>query len=750
MVYGGELNNIHSLSIIRLSDGAPQLPRSSPLRIPSSGSFRTPALQASYSSVKFLLPRTLPTGVFVVDFGGEPLILNKPQIEWCQPTLLLPGLSQNQAAPGSTIQIIGRNFLLASNDAAHVKVVLQNGFGACIFLVVESVDKYSVKARIPESMAPGLYRLWVHNGHGGPSAWGGGKIVSVKLPASWPSKTFNIKAFGARGDDVADDSAAMRSALAAAAASGGGIVYFPAGTYRLKGWFFIPQKVSLRGEQRGVTFLKWPETLPSSPAGFLSAALYSAGQIDIENLTLVALNAETILRDLSWDADQTNTAPVPALRRYITPARRPRDIFLRNVDFQLLYYAPRPTAAARDPRWLLNGFGWKDNALIKIIAIKGVTNFEITDCRLVGGTQDLTDLVNARLVRDHFDNEWASLSWTSLGGQYVIFEHNFIHGASGWSFAQTALRYLYCAYNHSTNIVSGEREALTFDINGVLGRTAPIRWGARTLPPVAPLRAQVAGATPSAVSLVGAHMQPHIYHGLDLLIVRGPGAGETRTVADNTANALRVSVPWTVAPARDSEVLVFQLPGRSIFYRNDAEDTSVLFEIWGFLYDCTFDGNRVTRSQGMWGLSGWFIQWLNNDIKVAVTYHPGVGPAGAAPAITPEGGEPFGFLGFVVAGAFSAQSDSWPAVRACVIRANRLSYSNRVLIKYGYGGAEVNAGHAVAKDIIIDRNIIENAAVGIDVDSNATGVLIDNNSFQKVANPLKVHLAPGVLVLDRQ
>ena len=44
---------------------------------------------------------------------------------------------------------------------------------------------------------------------------------------------FNIKTYGAAGDGVTNDSAALSAAVAAAAAVGGGIVYVPSGTYFL-------------------------------------------------------------------------------------------------------------------------------------------------------------------------------------------------------------------------------------------------------------------------------------------------------------------------------------------------------------------------------------------------------------------------------------------------------------------------------------------------------------------------------------
>jgi hypothetical protein len=50
-----------------------------------------------------------------------------------------------------------------------------------------------------------------------------------------PGPVFHVNAFGAIGNGVADDTAAIQSAINAAVAVGGGVVYFPSGTYLISG-----------------------------------------------------------------------------------------------------------------------------------------------------------------------------------------------------------------------------------------------------------------------------------------------------------------------------------------------------------------------------------------------------------------------------------------------------------------------------------------------------------------------------------
>ncbi len=170
----------------------------------------------------------------------------------------------------------------------------------------------------------------------------------------------------------------------------------------------------------------------------------------------------------------------------------------------------------------------------------------------------------------------------------------------------------------------------------------------------------------------------------------------------------------------------------------------MLFQIWGDLYDVVVDSNEVRRSGGMWGLAGWFVQWLNNQLDVAVTYHSGVGPAGD----TPEGNAEYGYMGFTIEGRITTLGIPFEYVRGCVIRGNRLSYGHRVLMMRGYYSAERKPVNFVAaRDIVIDHNTIDHTPVGIELDANVEGAVIANNVFTDVKEPLKLHNPQRVLVL---
>jgi hypothetical protein len=314
ILYGGGLSAQRTL-VSRLPDSSPGEPGNHSL--PARRELVVAALQPTDESVKFILSRRLSPGVFLAMVERLPVLIDQPRVYWCQPTRLIPGLAQNEGQPGAILQVIGRNFIPAGGRAGPVQAVLQSGV-RLVPLRVTQVDKYSLLVAIPAAAPAGDYQLWIHNGYGGPAAWGGGLSVAIKLPAKWPQAVFDIRSFGAHGDNVHDDSEAPKAALVAASRDGGGIVYFPAGTYRVQGWFVIPHQVILRGERRDVTWLKWPEVEARSPTDFSPAVLFSSGKFAIEHLSLMARNTQTILRDLSWDS-ASGKPPAPELQRQMPP-----------------------------------------------------------------------------------------------------------------------------------------------------------------------------------------------------------------------------------------------------------------------------------------------------------------------------------------------------------------------------------------------------------------------------------------------
>ncbi len=81
-------------------------------------------------------------------------------------------------------------------------------------------------------------------------------IISAGAGVGGTPDWYNIKAFGAKGDGVTNDSVAIQDAINAASAAGGGNVYAPVGTYRVTSALVMKTKVNLIGDGKGVSVLK--------------------------------------------------------------------------------------------------------------------------------------------------------------------------------------------------------------------------------------------------------------------------------------------------------------------------------------------------------------------------------------------------------------------------------------------------------------------------------------------------------------
>lgn len=101
----------------------------------------------------------------------------------------------------------------------------------------------------------------------------------------------NVRDYGAVGDGVSDDTAAIQAAVDA---SNG--VYFPAGTYLISAAIEVPNDRVLRGESRQASAIKRIDGNPQTIDGVVSGVpiLYLRGTwIDVENLTLKGIVTDT-------------------------------------------------------------------------------------------------------------------------------------------------------------------------------------------------------------------------------------------------------------------------------------------------------------------------------------------------------------------------------------------------------------------------------------------------------------------------
>lgn len=98
----------------------------------------------------------------------------------------------------------------------------------------------------------------------------------------------NVRDYGAVGDGVADDTAAIQASLDAAS-TGGPVCYVPMGTYRLDGSLTVPNGVTLKGASGGV---------PHSEQTDNAVLLAYGGKGDENGTPLVTLKPNAVIREL--------------------------------------------------------------------------------------------------------------------------------------------------------------------------------------------------------------------------------------------------------------------------------------------------------------------------------------------------------------------------------------------------------------------------------------------------------------------
>ncbi len=133
--------------------------------------------------------------------------------------------------------------------------------------------------------------------------------ISARRPTKTNLYVVTDAAWGANGDGVSDDTAAIQSALTAAGGAGGGIVYLPAGKYTLTSTLDVPGGVELRG-----SFETRHRTSSGADGKGKGTILRPyGGQGTTNGPPAIALEANSGLRGvtISYETQNTNCIPFP-------------------------------------------------------------------------------------------------------------------------------------------------------------------------------------------------------------------------------------------------------------------------------------------------------------------------------------------------------------------------------------------------------------------------------------------------------
>ena len=660
-----------AVSVGRVADKPAGLPPAGKLLFPADA--RTATLyQAGDESVKFVVPGDLKPGVFayrLTGAGGESSgLVNTPALWWAQ------GDHGFTASPGGWVGAFGRNLALvpAAGTIGYLAGPRK------VTLKPTEADCWSARFALPGNLPAGEYKLYVHNGYGGPAAWSKPVTVSVAVPVAWPQTQFNVMDFGADGGGSRDDTAAVQAALAAADANGGGVVYFPRGRYRLTEAITLPRKTVLRGESSTLTCVFWPD-MEKPPKALVSGS----NSFGLEDLTFYTFN---YTKFLTGDRSGPEAG----------------DIFCHRLVVRANAYRGHMKAEEFDKRWregLKDGFGggyW--------LMDFGGRNIEVTDCDLLssGDMIALRDPHGARIA----GNILRAGRWGGSGifqGDGVIVEHNQYLGQDLTTWGATGgagygnLQNVYIGHNVYRMEHGGDREAITADAPGGYFQGKPESADATSL------------TVPSKPGRAGS----------GIFVLDGKGRGQYRRVSAVDGNRMTVDRPWDVIPDASSSVSVTHLLQHWLIVGNDLADVGAV-QSFGVFMECVMADNVSARQSGYrsWGLNysnasqpTWYCQMLGNRIKEGNYYHGTYGVCAVEAQVGTEGGRP-------------AAETGGSLLRGVVLRNNVCENNSGI----GIGGTST--------DVVVEGNSISNADNGLSLSGGSVGVLVRGNKWKSVRNPL--------------
>lgn len=502
---------------------------------------------------------------------GTPVAINRTEAWWVGP---------QPASPGGTTAVYGRN-LANANGTEKSWVYLKKTDGGGRWVPVLQVNPYRVEFRIPANMELGSYEVWIHNGHGGEFGWSGPISLSVtRSPwAGQPSRTFNVRDYGARGDGRTDDEAAIQRAVEAAGRAAPATVYFPAGTYMVSRGFLPPNNVRWLGAGPDKTIIRAMSGFRrNEDRGY--ALLFGENQSYGNNIEIRGLTLD--------QAGNPGRTGFPIWLRWV-----------RNVKITNARVISRPGP--------FFNFEFSRQILISRTGFIGDGGY-LGDARQV--------FIDSSTFRLTF-NANSALS-TQGGGGEVAITNNVIRDFDPTKPEGTASGRFFVSQPHS-----GGTEHYYFAGNRTIDLAPPVQdWsgfdsnsGEQILfeQCCAGHVQTIASATRTTFRLNNFRDSLDIRKPTDIMVNWGPGVGQVRRIVayDSATGVFTVDRPFAVVPPAGSNVSLAATASRIVIYKNQfdgksnyaTKDTaSCAVQLYNST-DVIIDGNLITNMRG--GIEFW-------------------------------------------------------------------------------------------------------------------------------------------------
>jgi hypothetical protein len=526
-----------------------------------------------------ILPTTLPTDseylIWPINSAGAgtPVAVNATNAWWVGP---------NAVTRGDTVSVFGRN-LTHDTASSSSYVYLQKSGAAGVWATVTAANPYKVDFTVPAGLTDGDYQVWTHNGRGGHYGWSGPMTLTVNDGMPWTAQQFNVKKYGAKGDGVTDDQAAINAAMLAAAQVPWSSVYLPAGTYMVSSGFNPPSRVRWMGDGATKTLLK-------ANAGFIKPAQDDPRRYCLFFSNTVANNIT--FQDMTIDANG-NMNGVLAQPIYM---RFDSDLRFINVT--------------------VNAKGYL------IADFHGSTRVSFENCDLIGATSGVFFGTAKQVFIDScrvFGTNDANTLLTWWGGDGMSCTNTTAQDydntqADGW--AQGRFFYGSSQWGSNRDIYVGSNTTRALAVRpGYANQNSgeQVGWENGTRFSGHPTSASASTVTfGSSTFFSDAGLQNSYY---DAVVVNGTGLGQHRKIVACSGTTVTVSPAWNVAPDSTSTVLIAGVVAECVVYGNTLQgksdyDTRVTassgVQPYGNGYDFIADSNDISQVRNgiyMWGMN---------------------------------------------------------------------------------------------------------------------------------------------------
>ncbi|HEY3332271.1 MAG TPA: LamG-like jellyroll fold domain-containing protein [Capsulimonadaceae bacterium] len=629
-------------------------------------------VQVRQKSVKFVLPATVPQGVFRatirVGASSATVVVNRPQVLWAQ------GNAGSSATQGGFVRVVGKCLALPGKKA----VIRLSASGHDTNVAPTRSEPFTAQAPLPSSLPAGTYSLTVSSAG---NAWSE-PVSFVVAPRPRPVP---VVLTAPEPDSNATANVTAIQALLTKAGETGGVVRLPAGRWGLDDGLTVPRNVTLEGAGMDRTALCWKDS-DTPPKALIAGTDHFA----VRDLSLYAINyIHGIIADQSTPT--AGSVAIERVRMRINPYRGHLTLDEVNKRF---------TAAMK------HSSGGGDSLRL------GGENITVAGCDIYGAGRCLyLSRASGAWVHDNtfYNGRWG---WYCLSGNNgVIFENNSVIGGDLMSTGgglncldgSTCSQNVYYAGNTLRNMFGWDREAMTTDAGG------------------AAYYGLLKSGTANTVTLPVDVTWTRNWTGAGIFVLNGTGQGQYRQIAKTAGRDVTVDKPWQIVPDATSIISITMLQRNYLFVGNSFTDAGVAIQMYGMAVGNIASGNTTARTDGYhnFGMNyhgvqpSWYIQWLDNRITDGTVYS-----GGHDQSVWMDEAH------LAVQALDTRVTPLAPVTLCAIVRGNKLDDSAHIEIGTG-NHAEV----PLTEEVVVEQNVVKNALYGLKVARMTAGVYSRENTF---------------------